>query len=852
MKKLILSVIPVLFLLSLISNETDSINIKPKLKFSGAQKALDFWSRQRAYPNDVIPDDKYFAGYEYFKQNFTTELDAPGGGWEQIGPHNIGGRTISIKLNPLNGNTVFAGSASGGLWRSYTGGVGTSSWKFVPTGYPVLGVGAIDIHPSDTNTIYIGTGEVYGYQNSIGGMSVRTTRGSYGIGILKTTNYGQTWTKSLDWSYNQRRGVQVVRINPLNPNTVWAGTTEGTYRSYDAGTTWQQVNNVIMVTDLIINPSDTNTIMIACGNLGSTGNGLYRTTNGGGNWTRMTSSLPNSYGGKANFSVYKAQPNIVYASIGNGSATGAGTWLAKTTNNGDTWTITSTFDYATYQGWFAHFVAVNQTNPDILLAAGVDVYKSIQSGANLERKSVWSAWFFGRTPIGGPEGPPNYSHADHHAYDYHPDNPNIVYLANDGGIFRTTDFGESFAGLNGGYQTTQFYNGFTSSFTDSLFAIGGMQDNATAFYDGDLAWYRVIGGDGCMTAINQRNNDTVYGSSQNLNIRRSTNRGLTYGGISVPGSGITGFVATYVLGNINPQILFAGRNIIYKSINGGNSFNTTNNGIPLDGNPALCLNVSPLNDNVVYATTAPVNTVAGIFRTTNGGTSWTNITGGLPDRYYIDVVADPILPGGVYVTLSGFGSSHIYKSTDFGNTWIDINDNLPDVPTSAVAIDPMNNNIIYLGNDVGVFVSTTGGNNWVAFQDGVDDAMLVMDLSISPSNRKLRAVTHGRGVFERDMLDPAMNISGETELVETYRLEQNFPNPFNPNTTIRYNIPKSSDVKLEVYDLTGRKVSTLVNAVQSPGTYQVNFNAQMLSSGMYFYKLEAGEFVEVRKMVVVR
>ena len=138
MKKIILSVISVLFLLTIISAESDRVNIKPMLKFSGAQKALDFWSRQRAYPNEVVPDDKYFAGYEYFKQNFSEELDAPGSGWEQIGPHNIGGRTIAVKLNPLNGNTVFAGSASGGLWRSYTGGVGTSSWKFIPTNFPKL------------------------------------------------------------------------------------------------------------------------------------------------------------------------------------------------------------------------------------------------------------------------------------------------------------------------------------------------------------------------------------------------------------------------------------------------------------------------------------------------------------------------------------------------------------------------------------------------------------------------------------------------------------------------------------------------------------------------------------------
>jgi photosystem II stability/assembly factor-like uncharacterized protein len=830
------------------------------LRTSGAMDALDLWADQRAYPNKTIPDIGYYDAYIYSRQNLLNNPDNfDTSQWQQIGPHNIGGRTDAITINPLNPMTVFAGSASGGLWRSYTGGIGTSAWEYVVTGYPVLGVGTIAISPFDTNTIYIGTGEVYGYQNSIGGLTVRTTRGSYGIGILKTANGGINWTKSLDWSYNQRRGVQVIRINPLNSNTVWAGTTEGTYRSYDAGASWTQVHSTIMVTDLVINPSDTSMVLIACGNLGSTGNGFYRTTNNGNSWTKLTNGLPSSYGGKALFSVYKTSPNVIFASIGNGSSSGAGTWLVKTVDNGNTWITVSTQNYATYQGWFSHFVVVHPLDSSKVLTAGVDVWKSNTGGTNLARKSSWNAWYFGRVPIGGPEGPPNYSHADHHAFAVHPTDPNIVYFGNDGGVFRTTNFGETFEGLNGGYQTTQFYQKFSSGNIDSVLSIGGMQDNATAIYDGDLAWIRVIGGDGSCTAINSSDNNIMYGSSQYLNIRKSTNGGNNFTYVPVPSGGTESFIAPFILGVSNPNIMYAASSRVHKSINGGSTWTTTNNGNNLDGNPVLTLAISDTNPDKVFASTAPVYSRARIFRTTNGGNNWENITSILPDRYPVDIAVDPSNDNIIYVVFSGFGTPHIYKSTNSGDSWVNIGQSLPDVPTSSVIVDPQSPNTIYLGNDIGVYVSTNGGSNWSEFQNGMVDAAIIMDLSISPGNRKLRAATHGKGVFEKDLLSPTVGISSNTNIVEDYKLGQNYPNPFNPVTNINYQIPKRSHVNISVFDITGKLVKILLSGTKSAGDYTISFDGSEFSSGVYFYRisirldeLQSEVFVDTKKMLFVK
>ncbi len=831
-------------------------------KISGAYQALNFWSYQRAYPNSAIPDAGHYAAFVYAQQNFWRRQ--PGGTatvqpWQAIGPHNLGGRTLALAFNPLNPNTIYAGSASGGLWRSYSQGRGPAAWEYVPTGFPVLAVSCIAFAPEDSNTIYIGTGEVYNYQNAGTGAAFRNTRGTYGIGILKTGDGGATWTKSLDWSYHQQRGVWQVRVNPLNPNTIWAATTEGAYKSTDAGATWVQKHSVIMANDLVINPVDTNIVLVSCGNFGSAGHGIYRTTDGGETWA-PGAGLPSPFYGKALLAIYPANPNIVYASIGNGFGNGNppnASWLCRSTDAGATWSIRTTQDYSKHQGWFSHDAAVNPANPDEVIAIGIEIYKSTAGGSNLVQKSS-TGWFSGRIPPGDPEGPPTYSHVDHHDVIYHPTNPNIIYFANDGGVFRSTDGGETYEACNGGYQTGQFYNGFASSPTDSLLSIGGFQDNATAIYDGQTAWIvRLIGGDGSWAGIDPVNSNILYGSWQNLNVLKSTNRGQSFFNISVPGSNrITCFIAPYVVARDNPNILYAGRDIIYKSTNGGTNWSSTGGGTPLDGNPALALAVSPQNSNVVYAATAPFATRSGVFRSLNGGGVWQNVTGSLPDRFPTDLAVHPTDPATVYLTLSGFGVSHVYKSSDYGGNWEDVGNGLPDVPANAAVIDPDYPNHIYIGNDLGVYVSIDGGNTWEDYSEGLPGAVIAMDLSISPLNRKLRVATHGNGAYERSLLVPVGIPGGETPLTG-FALAQNYPNPFNATTNFGFRIADFGFVELKIFDVTGRLVRTLVSENRTPGSYTAQWDGRddhgaAVASGVYVYRLSAGDLTASRRMVLAR
>ncbi len=833
-------------------------------KISGAYKAIGLWSEQRAYPDKFMPDAGFAQAHTSARNNIhKSAANKTVDPWETMGPHNLGGRTLALAFNPQNPNTIYAGSASGGLWRSYTAGRGTDAWEYVSTGFPVLGVGAIEFAPNDSNTIYIGTGEVYNYRNAGTGAAYRSQRGTYGIGILKSTDGGDTWEKSLDWSFNQLRGVWAIKVNPLNPNTVWATTTEGTYRSLDAGGSWTQMHTVVMGNDLVINAADTNIVIATYGNFSTSGNGLYRTTNSGATWSKITQGVPLVFNGKAMLRNAPSDPNIIYASFGNGFGFSDGaSWLCRSDDAGATWTIKSTLDYSQWQGWFAHDVAVHPTNPEQVTVIGIHIYQSTNGGTTLLQKSAGGS-FTGRVQPGAPEGPPTYSHPDHHDVHYHPTDPNIIYFANDGGVFRSTNGGTSFEACNGGYQTSQFYNGFASSASDSLLSIGGFQDNSTAIYDGQLAWrVRLIGGDGGWAAIDARNGATMYGSWQGLNVLKSTNNGQSFFNIAVPNftGGGSVFIAPFVVAEDDPDVIYAGRDVIYKSTNGGLSWQGTNSNSPVspDGTPVFSMAVSATDNDVVYAGLAPLfNFPRAVYRTTDGGGSWQNISSGLPNRFPTDVTVDPNDPATAYITFSGFNTNHLFKTTNYGNTWTSVSNGLPDLPTNAVIVDPLYSERVYVGNDIGVYASVDGGENWELFTEGLPDVVLVMDLSISPLNRELRVATHGNGAYKRPLIETISGIDDIAPLANTFALAQNYPNPFNPSTNIGFRISDFGFTSLKVYDLLGREVATLKSENLSPGNYEVVWDGrdnsgQAVASGTYIYRLTTGKQQISKLMQLVR
>jgi len=253
----------------------------------------------------------------------------------------------------------------------------------------------------------------------------------------------------------------------------------------------------------------------------------------------------------------------------------------------------------------------------------------------------------------------------------------------------------------------------------------------------------------------------------------------------------------------------------------------------------------------------------------DNGTNWTEISDGLPERWVTRVAVDPTNEDIVYVTFNGLKwrdpQPHVFRSTDKGSTWTDISSNLPDAPVNAFAVDPVDPTRLYLGNDVGMYVSFNSGQNWWVLGEGLP-ILPIGDIEIHPTTRELVAGTYGRSMYKIDLNLIPTNVESSEPVLAGFKLEQNYPNPFNPSTKIKYEIPASLNPSserspsdkggtltiLKVYDVLGKEITTLVNSEQSAGVYEIEFDASELSSGIYIYQLRAGSLMQTKKMVLIR
>ena len=774
--------------------------------------SFDMWSNMRSYPDTSFSKAAYYAAFKHARALKTPRpaVAVPGARaealspWIPLAPKNFAGRILSLAFDPFDANIMWAGSASGGLWKTTnggTGGIGGISWQQVATGFPVLGVPAIAINPANRNEMYIGTGEVYntgapgtglsGF--GISGQNTRTFRGSYGIGILKSVDGGVTWTQSLAFANSSIKGVQDIVIDPVAPSTVFAATSDGLYRSTNSGATWTLIHSVVMAMDICITPGNAATMYLSCGDFGSPGTGIYKSTNATSvtpTFTQLTSGLPvsTSINGMIRLSICINNVNLLYASIGkipgsSGGTAGTTYGLYKTTNAGATWTLPtqpqlSGSNYIQNQGWYSHDVLVGPSGNTVFVSE-IDMLKSSDGGATYSQVSVWSNWDFNNTTVGATsEGTStNYVHADHHHLYFSPFDGNYttVFVVCDGGIFKTTNGGTTWEGLNGGLQTTQIYHKMSVSATNSNYMLCGLQDNATLWYEGNPGCQRTTGGDGFYTVIDQTNDQICFGTYSYLTLYRSTTGPNPLGSTTVfnnPASATASvpaenacFVAPVVMAPSDHNRMYAGTIYFKKSTNNGVSFAnvpTTPAAVVNTSAPIICIAVSKTYSDSVYIATCPGGGAnPRIYRSINGGTAFTNVTGTLPNRYFSFIAVDPRDSKRVAVTVSGFGTSHLFLTNDAGATWNDIGGAgataLPDVPANVVMFDPNNSRNIYVGNDLGVYLAqgvTTGAVQpvWYAYNTGLIDATMVMDMLVAP-NGKMRLGTYGKGLWENDLVN---------------------------------------------------------------------------------------------------
>jgi len=156
-----------------------------------------------------------------------------------------------------------------------------------------------------------------------------------------------------------------------------------------------------------------------------------------------------------------------------------------------------------------------------------------------------------------------------------------------------------------------------------------------------------------------------------------------------------------------------------------------------------------------------------------------------------------------------------------------------------------------------VFLSTNYGSSWTAVNTGLETNLNFNVLAVIGTN--LFAGTRGPGtsgsasIWKRPLSQMITSVETfSTDLPSQFSLDQKYPNPFNPKTTINYSVSQVSFVTIKVYDVLGREVATIVNENKPVGNYRVEFDSGKLVSGIYFYRLQAGNFIQTKKMVLLK
>lgn len=730
----------------------DGVIIKDK-----AYLRSQHYYKMRAFPFNNVPMDWRVKALEHVRtrvpvgKNSNGKVGALAG--EQLRPigpapiangrtfgqrQNVTGRVTALAIDAQNPAIVYLGAAQGGVWCTTNGG---QTWQPMTDNAPTQAVGAIAIAPNNRNTIYVGTGE-----GNLSGDSFA------GMGVLKSTDGGQTWVTLAADTFMGLAFSGLV-IDPRNPNTLYASITSGVfgrravsdlslgkkkgiYKSTDGGVNWNLVLadeffSVNPGTDIEIDPVNPATLYATIFT-----QGIFKTTDGGNSWKKLGTGLPQFGFNRIDVGIAGSDTNVVYASFGS-SRNNDLLGLFKSTDGGVTWNTIAPPPRTRFgnicQCSYDNFITVDPTDADIVYFGGVGFYKSSDGGQSWTDLSTINIGL----------------HADAHAMAFVPGNANRIFVGNDGGVWSSNDGGSTWVNINNNLNITQF-QGIALHPTDAHITIGGTQDNGTNLYTGSDTWEHVLDGDGGNTQIDQEDPNIVYTNVQSVAIRGPfrSREGGRFGTFKRATKGIDQsdpvlFYAPFILDPNNQSTLYFGTFRLYRSTDRGNNWQAISERLTNGVFGAIsAIAVAPGQPRNIY--TGSNN--GAVFASTDRGKTFRNVSDNLPLRAISDITVDPVNPLTIYVTLSGFTSGHVFKSTTGGGNWQDISGNLPDAPVNAIVINAKDPRQIFVGNDMGLFQSDDGGATW-ALVPGLP-FVTVFDIAINEKLGILRVATHGRGIYE--------------------------------------------------------------------------------------------------------
>jgi len=723
--------------------------------------------------------------------------------WQSLGPGNIGGRSRALVIDPRTPRILYLAGVSGGVWKSVDGG---GNWRPLADDMANLSINSLAMDPSDSATLYAGSGEGY-FREAVRGTSLPLR----GAGIFKTSDAGETWLRLDDTNRGAFRWVNDIVVSHNDSRRIYAATRQGVFTSADSGATWKKALTAGVrggCLDLEIRRDlGSDTVFASCGTLAQ--GTVYRKTNAAnpGPWQAVLSDPGMA---RTSLAIAPSRPQVVYALAasnvpGPGGAFrqglhalfrsdegGApGSWVAQVRNDDPNKLHTLLLSNIVIDfveecgfggvnevfnmGWYTNVVAVDPVDHDRVWVGGVDLLRSDDGGVTWGIASYW--W-------PGADESRSHLHADQHAIVFHPRyngaGNRVLYSLNDGGIYRTNNArgqtsrgadapclgrsGISWTAKNNSYGVTQFYHGAVTA-NGSTF-IGGTQDNGTIrgrLGSGSNGWQRILGGDGAYTVLDPAAPNSIIASTQGGIVWASTDGGLNFeqsiAGIddhltgesrdfrAVPSNFL--FISPLVGDPSAGSRIWLGGRLLWRSDNRAGQWSAGS--ARTLGDKISSIAVAAGDSDVVLAGSSKGR----IYRLDQATTSTaeTPLEATRPRNGFVSWIAfDPNDDSVVYATYSSFGGKHVWRSVDGGRSWQSADGvggaALPDLPVHSILVDPNDSQTLYIGTDLGVLISVDGGDSWAVENTGFANVVTEsLALSQGGGNRFLFAFTHGRGVW---------------------------------------------------------------------------------------------------------
>ena len=742
--------------------------------------------------------------------------------WRAIGPANMGGRVTDIDGVPGDPSTFYVSGADGGIHKTIDGGVNFSP---IFENQRAYSIGALTVSPSDSNVIWVGTGEG-DPRNSVG----------YGWGVYRSMDAGLTW-KHLGLKKTER--IKRIVVDPNNPDVAcicalgkqWGPNKErGVFRTTDGGKTWDKILYIDENTgcaDIAMENENPGIMYAGMWTFrrkpwrfddGGKNTAIYKTNDGGVTWKKIMKGLPKTDMARPGIYIAQSDPNIVYLMT---EFEGGGT-VFRSEDKGEKWEMVNDDPKINFRPFYYSDVRVDPQSPNILFSISGWLSRSKDSGNTWERIA---------TSV----------HGDHQSLWIDPKNPNYILNGSDGGFQRSFDGGDSWEIINN-IELSQFYQIQVDNLRPYN-VYGGLQDNGVWMgphntspskrwnMTGNYPWKSILGGDGMEVQIDNRNPNIVYTGSQfgfysRLDLETGKRRSIK----PVHELGQSPFRFNWQtpirLSSHNQDVLYYGSNFLHKSVDKGDSWEIISDDLTKGGKMGnvpygtlTTISESPLNKDIIYTGSDD----GMIHVTKNGGKTWKNISQDLPQDLWVSkLYASSHEENIIYASLDGYRwdnfSPYLFKSKDYGKTWTSISSNLPDSPINVVIEDNINENILYVGNDHGVYASLDYGINWEPFNNGLNSAA-VHDLVIQKDESHLLVGTHGRSIYLAD-IEKIQSLSCDILKSPLYMYpiksikksaswgvkRSVWSEPFNPNLELTIFSSTNKEYQLSIVDSNGNTV----------------------------------------------